>query len=80
MSDTYVDDRTPEERAAGRAKMRAWLDNLPPPLAKIYADLKRMDPKGFPRHKAEVADHHEPNDIDGLHPETPRDLITHEDR
>jgi hypothetical protein len=46
--ETFVDDRTPEEKAAGIAKMRAWLDNLPPSLAKLYADLKRMD-KGQPR-------------------------------
>jgi hypothetical protein len=44
-----MDDRTPEEKAAGRAKIRAWLDNLPPPLAKMYQDLKRLDPKGQPR-------------------------------
>lgn len=44
-----VDDRTPEEKAASRARIRAWLDNLPPPIAKFYADLKRMDPKGQPR-------------------------------
>jgi hypothetical protein len=44
-----LDDRSPEEKAAGVAKMRAWLDNLPPPLAKMYEDLKRLDPKGQPR-------------------------------
>lgn len=44
-----LDDRTPEEKAAGVARMRAWLDNLPPPLARIYADIKRMDPKWQPR-------------------------------
>jgi hypothetical protein len=40
-----VDDRTDEEKAAGRAKVRAWLDNLPPNLKRIYEDAKRLDPK-----------------------------------
>lgn len=46
-----ADDRTPEEKAASRARIRAWLDSLPPPIAKLYADLKRLDPKGQPREK-----------------------------
>lgn len=76
MSDTYVDDRTPEEREAGIARMTAWLQTLPPDLAKMWNDLRRMDPKGFPRHKTAAADRHERNEVDWLQPETPRDLIT----
>jgi hypothetical protein len=49
VASAEVDDRSPEEKAAGRAKIRAWLDNLPPPIAKVYQDLKRLDPKGQPR-------------------------------
>jgi hypothetical protein len=41
-----VEDRTPKERAASIAKMRAWLENLPPQIRKIYEDLRRDDAHG----------------------------------
>ncbi len=43
-------DVTTEQRdPLGVARMRRWLDTLPPPLAKLYAELKAMDPKGAKR-------------------------------
>lgn len=49
-----VDDRTDEEKAAGRAKVRAWLANLPPNIAEFYQELRRIDPKGQRREQAAV--------------------------
>ncbi|MGK3981364.1 hypothetical protein WMF38_57735 [Sorangium sp. So ce118] len=46
-----VGDGEDPERDVRRARIRAWLANLPPPLAKLYEDLKRLDPKGQPREK-----------------------------
>jgi hypothetical protein len=49
--DTVVDVRSAAEREAGIERMRRWLNNLPPDLAKFYEDLRRLDPKGKPREK-----------------------------
>lgn len=43
-----ADDPDREER---RARIRAWLANLPAEVAKVYEDLKRLDPKGQKREK-----------------------------
>lgn len=40
------DDPEREER---RARIRAWLANLPAEVAQVYEDLKRLDPKGKKR-------------------------------
>lgn len=48
----YVCDETD-----GKARMKAWLDGLPPPLAKFYQGLKRMDPKGSKRMRIDLADY-----------------------
>jgi hypothetical protein len=42
-SDMLASQETPEER---RARMRAWLENLPPHLNQIYQNLRRIDPNG----------------------------------
>ena len=40
------DERDDAARAENKARMRAWLENLPPDLAEIYQELRRIDPKG----------------------------------